>query len=76
MNDQHRMEGEVEVWAMRESVEELVACLPAMEQKDAEACRARAVRYFSHTAMAAEYLRFYREYLSTGVLPAGVRSAD
>ncbi|MFN8651995.1 MAG: glycosyltransferase [Gemmatimonadales bacterium] len=59
-----------------ESVEELVACLPAMEQKDAEACRARAVRYFSHTAMAAEYLRFYREFLATGVLPAGVRSAD
>lgn len=65
-----------EVAEFGDSVEELVARLPAMEAKQPEACRARAVRYFSHTAMAAEYVRFYREYLATGVLPEGVRSAD
>ncbi len=59
-----------------ETVEELVARLPEMGRKDPEACRARAARYFSHTAMAGEYLRFYRHFLSTGALPEGVRTED
>jgi glycosyltransferase involved in cell wall biosynthesis len=59
-----------------ETVEELVARLPEMANKNPEACRDRAIRYFSHTAMAEEYLRFYRHYLETGLLPEGVRTED
>jgi glycosyltransferase involved in cell wall biosynthesis len=58
------------------SVEELVSRLPAMDRKDPHACRARAERYFTHLRMAEEYVRFYREYLSSGVLPEGVRSEE
>lgn len=53
------------------TVEELVARLPAMAQKRPAACRARAERWFSHTAMAGEYLRFYQDFLRDGKLPAG-----
>jgi glycosyltransferase involved in cell wall biosynthesis len=54
--------------------EELVARLPAMATKEPAACRARAERYFSHHRMADEYLRVYREFLTTGTLPAGIRT--
>ena len=50
--------------------DELVARLPAMATKEPAACRARAERYFSHRRMAEEYVRLYREYLATGILPA------
>jgi len=56
------------------TVEELVAQLPNMARKDPAACRARAERYFSHVVMAEEYVRFYRQYLETGVLPEGQRT--
>ena len=59
-----------------DSVEQLVARLPAMARKDPAACRARAERYFSHLVMAAEYVRFYRHYLEAGGLPEGVRSEE
>jgi len=52
-----------------------VARLPDMARKDPAACRARAERYFSHVVMAEEYVRFYRHYLATGVLPEGQRTA-
>jgi glycosyltransferase involved in cell wall biosynthesis len=58
-----------------DTVEELVARLPDMARKDPAACRARAERYFSHVVMAEEYVRFYRHYLATGVLPEGQRTA-
>jgi glycosyltransferase involved in cell wall biosynthesis len=58
-----------------DTVEELVARLPDMARKDPAACRARAGRYFSHVVMAEEYVRFYRHYLATGVLPEGQRTA-
>lgn len=54
-----------------ETVEDLVARLPAMAAKRPADCRARAEQWFSHTAMAAEYVRFYRHYLETGRLPEG-----
>lgn len=54
-----------------ETVEELVAALPAMTSKDPATCRARAERYFTHRRMAEEYLRMYRGYLEGGTLPAG-----
>jgi glycosyltransferase involved in cell wall biosynthesis len=61
-----------EVAEFGDTVEELVARLPAMAAKDPAACRARAERYFSHLRMAEEYLRFYGAYLAKGTLPAGV----
>lgn len=60
---------------MGDSVEELIALLPAVEAKAPEACRARAERYFGHLRMGEEYLRCYREYLATGRLPDGVSTA-
>ncbi|HTS87928.1 MAG TPA: glycosyltransferase [Gemmatimonadales bacterium] len=56
------------------SVDELVARLPAATAKDPAACRARAEHYFGHLRMAEQYVRFYRAYLTEGVLPAGVRT--
>jgi glycosyltransferase involved in cell wall biosynthesis len=58
------------------TVEELVARVPEMARKDPAACRARAERYFSHLVMAEEYVRFYRRFLETGVLPEGQRTAE
>lgn len=55
------------------TVEELVARLPAMAAKAPADCRARAERWFSHTVMAAEYVRFYQQFLETGKLPDGRR---
>jgi glycosyltransferase involved in cell wall biosynthesis len=59
-----------------DSVEALIARLPAVEAKDPYACRARAERYFTHRRMGEEYLRFYGAYLASGVLPEGVRSKE
>ncbi|HWA15710.1 MAG TPA: hypothetical protein VG817_04710, partial [Gemmatimonadales bacterium] len=56
------------------TVEELVTKLPAMAEKRPADCRARAERWFSHTVMAAEYVRFYETYLATGGLPEGRRA--
>ncbi|HXI21991.1 MAG TPA: glycosyltransferase, partial [Gemmatimonadales bacterium] len=63
-----------EVAELGDTVEELVAALPAMVSKAPEACRARAERYFGHIRMAEEYLRCYRQYLATGALPPGTRA--
>jgi glycosyltransferase involved in cell wall biosynthesis len=65
-----------EVAEFGESVEELVARLPDMARKDPAACRARAERYFGHIVMAEEYVRYYREFLATGVLPEGRKTVD
>lgn len=61
---------------MGDTVDELVSLLPSAVRKDPYACRARAERYFGHTTMAAEYVRFYREYLEKGELPAGKATGD
>ena len=60
-----------EVGALGDSVDELVELRPALDRVDPEACRARVERYFTHHVMAAEYVRMFREFLATGVLPAG-----
>ncbi len=57
-----------------DTLEELVALLPTMAGKDPAACRARAERWFSHLTLAEGYVRMYRAFLATGVLPAGVRA--
>ena len=57
-----------------DTLEELIALLPTMAAKDPAACRARAERWFSHRTLAEGYVRMYRAFLATGVLPAGVRA--
>jgi len=42
-----------------------------LDRIDPAACRARVERHFTHHVMAGEYLRMFREFLATGVLPAG-----
>lgn len=65
-----------EVSELGSTVEELVARLPAMAAKRPADCRARAERWFSHTVMAGEYVRFYHHFLQTGQLPGGQRATS
>jgi glycosyltransferase involved in cell wall biosynthesis len=60
-----------EVGALGDTLDELVALRSSIEQRDPQACRRRAERWFSHTIMAEEYLRMYRQYLSASKLPEG-----
>jgi glycosyltransferase involved in cell wall biosynthesis len=60
-----------DVGRLGDSVDELVALVDETDHIRPEACRARAERYFSHRAMAQGYLRVFREFLGTGVLPEG-----
>ena len=60
-----------DVGRLGDSVEELVALTPEIERLSPEACRSRAERHFSHLAMAAGYVRVFREFLATGELPDG-----
>ncbi|HXE57716.1 MAG TPA: glycosyltransferase [Gemmatimonadales bacterium] len=60
-----------DVGALGDTLEDLVQLVETAARKDPHACRERALRHFSHRAMAAEYVRFYRHYLETGSLPAG-----
>lgn len=65
-----------EVAELGDTLEDLITLRSRVEQRDPHACRARAERYFSHTRMAAEYVRFYEEFLRTGMLPAGTATTD
>jgi glycosyltransferase involved in cell wall biosynthesis len=60
-----------EVGALGDTVEELVERRPALDAIAPEACRARVERHFTHHVMAGGYLRMFRHYLATGVLPPG-----
>jgi glycosyltransferase involved in cell wall biosynthesis len=61
-----------EVGALCDTVDEMVAAVGTIHTRSAEACRAHAVKYFSHVAMAEGYLRMYRTRLETGKLPPGI----
>jgi hypothetical protein len=61
-----------EVGALCDTVDEMVAAVATIDTKSAAACRAHAVKYFSHLAMAEGYLRMYRTLLETGKLPPGI----
>jgi glycosyltransferase involved in cell wall biosynthesis len=63
-----------EVGALGDSVEELIALRPALDRIDPAACRARVERWFTHHVMAEGYLRVFRHFLATGVLPGGERT--
>lgn len=60
-----------EVGALGDTLDELVALRSSIERRDPYACRRRAERWFSHTAMAEEYVRMYRHYLAANRLPEG-----
>lgn len=60
-----------EVGRLGDSVEELVAALPALAAIDSEACRSRVARHFHYRVMAAGHLRMLRGFLRDGMLPAG-----
>lgn len=63
-----------DVGALGDTLEELVQLRASIDQRDPRACRSRAERWFSHTAMAQEYVRMYQHYLATKSLPPGRRS--
>jgi glycosyltransferase involved in cell wall biosynthesis len=60
-----------DVGALGDTLDELVELRPSIDLCDPHACRARAERWFTHTAMAAEYVRMYQHYLRTDRLPHG-----
>ena len=60
-----------EVGRLGDTVEELLAALPAIGEIDPEACRARVLRHFHYRVMAAGHVRMLEGYLRTGVLPEG-----
>lgn len=60
-----------EVGALGDTLEELVARRDDLDRVDPAACRARVERHFTHHVMAGEYLRMFRAFLATGVLPPG-----
>lgn len=62
-----------EVGALGDTLEDLVHLRAAIGTRDPAACRAYAIRWFSHRIMAEEYLRVYRHYLANQSLPPGRR---
>ena len=60
-----------EVGALGDTLEELIVLRSTIDRLDPYACRGRAERWFSHTRMAAEYVRMYQYYLASGRLPDG-----
>jgi glycosyltransferase involved in cell wall biosynthesis len=60
-----------DVGLLGDTLEELVDLRALVAGCEPEACRARAQRWFTHVAMAEEYVRMYRHYLSSRELPAG-----
>jgi glycosyltransferase involved in cell wall biosynthesis len=63
-----------EVGVLGDTLDDLVQLRGTVGQRDPQACRSRAERWFSHTRMAEEYVRMYQHYLTTNQLPAGTRT--
>jgi glycosyltransferase involved in cell wall biosynthesis len=57
-----------EVGLLGDTLEELIDLAPRAEQKDPDACRARAVSHFSHLVMAERYVGCYTAFLRNGTL--------
>ena len=60
-----------EVGALGDTLDELVELRARLDAMAPEACRAHVERHFTHHVMAEGYLRMFRAYLATGVLPEG-----
>ncbi|MGH7676329.1 MAG: glycosyltransferase [Gemmatimonadales bacterium] len=65
-----------EVAAVCDTLEEIIEASQTIGARSPEACRAHAERYFTHRAMAEEYVRVYREVLASGRPPAGRLTAN
>jgi glycosyltransferase involved in cell wall biosynthesis len=63
------------VGALGDTLEELVELRATLDRLDPQACRSRAEHWFSHTRMAEQYVRIYRQYLDTTSLPPGEQIA-
>jgi glycosyltransferase involved in cell wall biosynthesis len=57
-----------------DSLDGLLALRRNLAQFDAQACRRRAERYFTHLRMARDYVRMYEGLLANSHLPAGRRA--
>ena len=64
-----------DVGALGDTLDELVGLRGTIAQRRPEACRTRVLRFFTHIAMAEDYVRMYRHYLATATLPAGRAAA-
>ncbi|HEV8303606.1 MAG TPA: glycosyltransferase [Gemmatimonadales bacterium] len=60
-----------EVGALCDTLDEILAAAETIGIRSPDACRAHAERYFTHLAMAEEYVRMYQGMIDTGKLPAG-----
>lgn len=60
-----------QVGAQCDTLDEMLAAAETISTRSPEACRAHAERYFTHLAMAEEYIRMYRSVIESGKLPAG-----
>jgi glycosyltransferase involved in cell wall biosynthesis len=60
-----------EVGALGDTLDDLVRLRPSVDRCDPEECRAYGHRRFNHLRMAEQYVRMYREYITTNRLPAG-----
>ena len=64
-----------DVGILADTVDGLVEAAGVIDaRRNPEACRARAERWFTHRAMAEEYVRFYRQMLASGGLAEGRRA--
>jgi glycosyltransferase involved in cell wall biosynthesis len=59
------------VGRLGDTLDELVSLRPALDTVDPADCRAWVEQYFTHHVMAEEYVRMFRAYIATGVLPPG-----
>jgi glycosyltransferase involved in cell wall biosynthesis len=59
-----------DVGAIGDTLEELIEASQQIHTRDPDCCRARAERFFSHTAMAKGYVHIYESLISSGKLPA------
>ena len=60
-----------DVGALGDSVDELVALRPTLDEIDPAACRAQVERHFTHHVMAAEYVRMFERVPGDGDVAAG-----
>lgn len=55
-----------------DTLDELVALVPAVERPAPDGCRARVEQWFTHRAMAESYLRLYAACAASRPLPPGL----
>ncbi len=61
-----------EVAALCDTLEQILDAQQSIGTRSPDACRAHALRHFTHQAMAERYVEVYGALIATGRLPAGV----